>query len=81
MNEKFFNSVSQLAIPLLTIGGQIVYAFKFPQYGLLLNLAAQPFWIYSSWKAYRNAGQIGILITTVIFTIVTVAGLVNYWVL
>lgn len=79
--EKLMNSVSQFAIPAFTIGGQIIYAIKFPQYGLMLNLAAQPFWLYSSWKAYKQAGQVGILITTVIFTVVTIAGLVNYWVL
>lgn len=77
--KKAFNSLTQLAIPTLTIGAQLVTASKNPQYGLIINLAAQPFWFYSSWKAYREAGQSGILITTTIFTIVTIAGIINYW--
>ena len=80
-NEKLFNSLAQFAIPSLTIGAQIAIALKYPQWGLLVNLMAQPFWLYSSWKAYKQAGQVGILITTVIFIIVTVAGLINYWIL
>ena len=77
--EKLFSNVAQIALPGLTIGGQIATSLKFPEYGLILNLLAQPFWLYSSWKAWKNAGQIGILITTVIFTIITMLGIVNYW--
>jgi len=77
--KKIFNQVVQFALPGLTIGGQIVTALKHPEFGLVINLAAQPFWLYSSWKAYRQAGQIGIFTTAVIFTVVTAVGVVNYW--
>lgn len=79
--EKLFSGVAQFALPGLTIGAQIATSLKFPQYGLIMNLIAQPFWLYSSWKAWRQAGQVGILITTIIFTIVTAFGIINYWLL
>lgn len=77
--EKLFNTVAQFALPGLTIGAQIATSLKFPEYGLIMNLLAQPFWLYSSWKAWRQAGQIGILITTVIFILITMFGIINYW--
>lgn len=77
--EKVFDSVTQFAIPLLTIGAQVIIALKLPQWGLIVILASQPFWLYSSWKSYKKAGQIGILINTIIFSLVTMAGIVNYW--
>lgn len=77
--EKVFNLVTQFALPGLTIGAQIAISLKFPQYGLIIILLAQPFWLYSSWKAWKQAGQIGILITTIIFITITVFGIINYW--
>jgi hypothetical protein len=70
---------AQILLPSLTIAGQIGVALKYPQWGLIINLAAQPFWVYSSWKAYKEAKQIGILITTIIMTTVTAFGVINYW--
>jgi hypothetical protein len=80
-NKKTFNTISQFALPILTIGAQIITAMKFPQWGLIVALLAQPFWLYASWRAYKQAGQIGILINTVVFTIVTAMGIINYWLL
>ena len=79
--KNYFNSLTQFAVPSLTIGAQVAMALKFPAWGLLINLTAQPFWLYSSWKAYRQAGQIGLFITTLIFTAVTLGGVINYWLL
>jgi hypothetical protein len=76
---KLFDSIAQFAIPILTVGAQITLSFKYPQYALILNLLAQPFWLYSTWKSYKEVGQIGIFINTVIFTLVTIAGIINYW--
>jgi hypothetical protein len=82
MPEKnYFNSLTQFAVPSLTIGAQVAMALKFPAWGLLINLTAQPFWLYSSWKAYRQAGQIGLFIASVLFTAVTLGGVINYWLL
>ncbi|KKP90537.1 MAG: hypothetical protein US57_C0001G0011 [Candidatus Moranbacteria bacterium GW2011_GWC2_37_73] len=72
--------MTQVALPALTLGGQLAIALKFPKYGLVLALASQPFWLYSSWKAYKQAGQIGIFVNTVFFCLVTLFGVVNYWV-
>ena len=77
--EKLFNLVTQFALPGLTIGAQVATSLKYPQFGLIINLLAQPFWLYSSWKAWKQAGQAGILITTIIFTIITAVGIINYW--
>lgn len=80
MNKnKILNSTAQIALPSLTIGAQLAIALKFPEYGLIINLLAQPFWLYSSWKAYKKAGQSGILITAIIITIVLISGIINYW--
>lgn len=79
MNNNFFNTISQILIPILTVSGQIAISLKYPQYGLIIALSAQPFWFYSSWKSYKEAGQIGILLNTIIFTLVTLAGVINYW--
>jgi hypothetical protein len=76
--QKLFHNVAQFALPLLTIGGQILTATKHPEYGLIIGLFAQPFWLYSSRKAFKDAKQSGILITTVIFTFITVMGVINY---
>jgi hypothetical protein len=81
MNNKLLDNFTQLAIPSLTIGAQFAVALKFPQWGLVINLMAQPFWIYSTWKSYKLAGQFGIFITTIIYSIVTALGVVNYWLL
>ena len=75
-----FNTLTQVAIPAFTLGSQLAIAIKFPQWGLLLALAAQPFWIYSSWKAYKKAGQFGMLFNSVACTIIITFGVLNYWV-
>ncbi len=79
--EKIFDSVTQFAIPILTIGSQIIISLKFPKWGLVVVLLAQPFWLYSTWKSYKQVGQIGMFINTVAFTAITIVGLVNYWIL
>jgi len=78
-NEKLFNLMSQFAMPGLTIMAQAAIALKFPEWGLIINMIAQPFWLYSGWKSYRQAGQIGFFIATIITTLIIGFGLVNYW--
>ena len=77
--DNLLNSFTQFALPGLTIGGQLAIALKFPAFGLILSLSAQPFWLYSGWKSHNKAGQTGILITSVIMTLVTAFGVINYW--
>lgn len=78
-NKTLFNQITQIAIPVLTISTQIAIALKFPQWGLIINMLAQPFWIYSAWKAYKKAGQIGLLITAILVTFIIGIGILNYW--
>ncbi len=78
-NSKIFDSITQFALPWFTLWAQIVFAMKYPQYGLILNLMAQPFWLYASWKSYKEAGQTGILVNTIAFTIITIFWIINYW--
>lgn len=74
-----FDSIVQFAIPILTVGAQITLSFKYPQYALILNLIAQPFWLYSTWKSYKQVGQIGIFVNTIFMTLVIIMGVINYW--
>jgi len=71
--------MTQFMLPALTIGGQMATSLKHPEFWLIISLLSQPFWLYSSWAAYKNAGQIGILITTIVFTVITAMGIINYW--
>lgn len=77
--EISIDSISQLAIPSLTIFSYSLTSLKYPEWGLVVGLLAQPFWIYSSHKAYKEAGQEGLFITAIIMTAVIIAGIINYW--
>jgi hypothetical protein len=79
--EKAFNYITQFAIPFLVVTSMVLVSLKIPQWGLIVNLAAQPFWLYSSWKAYKKAGQVGLLVTTIIMIVVLSFGVINYWIL
>lgn len=77
--NKAINQTVQFALPVLTFCAQMAVSLKLPQWGLLINIIAQPFWLYSSWKSYKQAGQIGLFISASIYTIVIMFGIVNYW--
>ncbi len=77
--KNILNSATQVLIPSLTIGAQIAIAMKYPQYGLIINLSVQPFWLYSGWRAWHEAEQSGIFVTSIICTIIIIMGVVNYW--
>lgn len=76
-----FDQTCQVAIPALTVGGFALTGLKYPEWGLIVSLIAQPFWLYSSYKAYKEAGQGGILLSSVIMTFVILLGIINYWLL
>ena len=73
------DAISQIAIPVLTVLGYLLTSMKHPDWGLAVNLSAEPFWFYSSYIAYKEAGQIGMLVTTFILTGVLIYGVINYW--
>ena len=77
--EKAFNFTAQFAIPFLTVSTYVAIALKLPQWGLIINLIAQPFWLYSAYKGYKKAGQLGLFITIIIVTMVIIFGIINYW--
>lgn len=79
--ERIFNKSSQILIPLFTVLGFLLISMQRADLGLIFNMIAQPFWFYSTWKSYKEAGQYGLLLTTVIMTFILGYGLFNYWVL
>ncbi len=68
--------VSQSSNPSLLLTG-----LKFPEWGLIASLISEIFWLYSSYKAWKEANQIGIFITTVMVTLIILFGVLNYRVL
>jgi hypothetical protein len=81
MKRNNLNTVVQICLTFFTLLGFLLTSFKYPQYGLIAALVSQVFWIYSSYKAWREANQIGIFITTILITLSIVFGIINYWVL
>ncbi len=81
MRKITFNSVAQTCLVVFTILGFLLTSLKLPQYGLIAALISQIFWLYSSYRAWREADQIGIFITTIFIIITIVYGLINYWLL
>ena len=75
------NSLMQIGLVGFTGVGFLLTSLKLPQYGVIANLTAQVFWLYSSYKAWRQADQIGIFIATICITFILVGGVVNYWLL
>ena len=76
-----FDHFMQTGLLIFTIGSYLFTSVKLPQYGLIAALAAQIFWIYSSYRAWKEAGQIAIFINTLLTTAIITYGVVNYWVL
>ena len=79
--KNLFDNLTQIFLPGLTALGFLMTSLKNPALGLAINLSAQVFWFYSGWKAWKEAGQIGIFITAVLITIALLIGVLNYWIL
>jgi hypothetical protein len=77
--NKHVDALVQVGLVGFTGAGFLLTALKLPQYGLMVNLAGQVFWLYSSYKAWRGAGQIGMFIISVGVTLILIVGVVNYW--
>ena len=75
------NNFAQVGLVLFTMLGFLLTSLKLPAYGLIFNLIAQIFWVYSSYKAWKNANQIGMFINTVLITLIVLWGIINYWIL
>ena len=75
------NNVAQFGLVFFTIFGFLLISLKLPEYGLISNLVAQIFWLFSSYKAWKNANQIGMFINTIIITLIVLWEIFNYWIL
>ncbi len=69
----------QIGLVVFTSLGFLLTSLKLPHYGVIANLIGQVFWLYSSYRAWREADQIGILISTICITLILVYGVTNYW--
>lgn len=78
-NQTLFDKITQIILPILTIGGYWLTANKMPKQGFIISTISQFFWMYTSFQAYKKAGQIGILITTIVMTAVNIFGIYNWW--
>jgi hypothetical protein len=77
--KTLFDRLTQVLLPTLTILGFGLTSLKYPAYGLTVNLFAEVFWFYAAWKAWKEAGQVGIFITTIVITLILIFGVVNYF--
>jgi hypothetical protein len=69
----------QIGLVVCTGLGFLLTSLKLPHYGVIANLIGQVFWLYSSYRAWREADQIGIFISTVLITLILIYGVTNYW--
>ena len=74
-----FNTFIQFSLVFFTVVGYLLVSMKLPAYGLIAALVSQIFWLYSSYKAWKNANQIGIFVNTIIITLTVIYGIINYW--
>ena len=74
-----FNDYMQVGLVAFTMLGFLLTSLKYPQYGLIVNLISEFFWVYSSYKSWKQAGQIGMFINTIVITIIVMFGVINYW--
>jgi hypothetical protein len=78
--KRYLNLLMQIGLVGFTATGFLLTAAMLPQYGLIANLAGQVFWLYSSYRAWRDAEQIGMFVVTVCITLILIYGVVNYWI-
>jgi hypothetical protein len=76
--QRMFHFLAQIMVPVLTILSQGLIMFGQAEWGLLTNLISQPFWLYAGYKSYKLAGQIGIFIAVIFYTLISIFAFVNY---
>ncbi len=75
------NALMQIGLVGSTVSAFLLISLKFPEYGTIVNMISQVFWLYSGYKAWREAGQAGVFIVSILITLVLIVGVVNYWIL
>ena len=78
-NEWVFNNFMQFGLVGFTMLGFLLTSLKLPEYGLIANLISEVFWLYSTYKAWKGANQLGMFINTLIVTVILIFGIINYW--
>ncbi|MBP6994283.1 hypothetical protein KBB12_03510 [Candidatus Woesebacteria bacterium] len=78
-NQIWFDKLTQILLPILTVVGLTLTANRMPKPGFIISSISQIFWLYTSYQSYKKAGQVGILITTVIMTFVNIYGIYSWW--
>ena len=73
------NILMQISLVVCTGLGFLLTSLKLPHYGVIANLIGQVFWLYSSYRAWREADQIRIFISTICIALILVYGVTNYW--
>ncbi len=81
MPKITWNAVAQVCLTVFTVLGFLLTSMKMPEWGLIAALISQVFWLYSSYKAWREADQLGIFVTTIFIVLTLLYGVFNYWVL
>ena len=69
----------QIFLPGFTLLGFLLISMEMPEWGVSVSLFSQIFWLYSSYRAWRGAGQLGIFVNTIISTMIFAYGVINYW--
>ena len=77
--RRAMNSVMQIGLVGFTMLGFLLTSLKLPEYGIVANLISEVFWLYSTYKAWKEADQIGMFINTLIVTTILIFGVINYW--
>jgi hypothetical protein len=77
--RRSFNNLMQVGLVGFTMLGFLLTSLKLPQYGLVANLVSEIFWLYSTYKAWKEADQLGMFINTLIVTAILIFGVINYW--
>jgi len=77
--RRSFNGLMQVGLVGFTMLGFLLTSLKLPQYGLIANLISQVFWLYSTYKAWKEADQVGMFINTLVVTAILMLGIMNYW--
>jgi len=73
--------VVQISLPTFTLAGFLLISMELSHWGVIVSLFSQIFWLYSSYKAWKSADQIGIFINTILATMIFTFGVINYWLL
>ena len=77
--KRSINNFMQVGLVGFTILGFLLTSLKLPEYGLIASLISEVFWLYSTYKAWKEANQVGMFINTLIVTAILIFGVINYW--